>query len=244
MARRLGDVLAQRASETFVGRTDELAELLTILDDDRPIVTCLHGIGGIGKSSLLDAFKLRARDAGATVISLDGRVIEPTPRGFLQELGMAIGLDATTPALAVDRLESLGQRVVLTIDTYELLRLIDTWLRQDFLPLLPENVRIVISGREPPVSAWLSSPGWQDMFHSIRLGSLSEEDAITLLQQRGIDDVSALRINRFADGHPLALQLAAANVHEPSRLDFADVAVQRVVEELARTYLADVPDPL
>ncbi|HEX5165954.1 MAG TPA: winged helix-turn-helix domain-containing protein, partial [Thermomicrobiales bacterium] len=58
------------------------------------------------------------------------------------------------------------------------------------------------------------------------------------------DDTSAQRINRFVDGHPLALQLAAANAHEASRLDFADVAVQRVIEELARTYLADVPDPL
>jgi hypothetical protein len=244
MARRLGEVLAQRASEAFVGRTDELAELLTILDDDRPLVTYLHGIGGIGNSSLLDEFNRRAREQGAAVVSLDGRMVEPTPRGFLQELGMAIGLDAATPAVGADRLGSLSERVVLTIDTYELLRLMDTWLRQNFLPLVPDNVRIVLAGREPPVSAWLSSPGWQDMFHSIRLGSLSEEEAITLLRQRGISDAGARRINRVTDGHPLALQLAAANAHEPSRLDFADVAVQRVVEELARTYLADVPDPL
>jgi len=244
MARRLGEVLEQRASDSFIGRADELAELMATLDDGGPIVTYVHGIGGIGKSSLLDAFKRRARTYGATVISLDGRMIEPTPRGFLLELGTAIGLDAVPPNLAADRLGSLGQRVVLTIDTYELMRLVDTWLRQDFFPLLPENLHIVLAGREPPVSAWLSSPGWQDMFHSIRIGSLPEDDAIALLVQRGFDELDALRINRFTHGHPLALQLAAASLHESSDLNLAEDADQRVVEQLAKMYLADVPDSL
>jgi hypothetical protein len=41
------------------------------------------------------------------------------------------------------RLGHVGARVVVTLDTYEVFRLMDTWLRQVFLPLLPDNVRCV-----------------------------------------------------------------------------------------------------
>jgi hypothetical protein len=51
-----------------------------------------------------------------------------------------------------------------------------------------------------------------------------------------------MHINRFARGHPLALELAAAAVLERPGLDLE--VGGRVVEELTRLYLADVPDPL
>jgi hypothetical protein len=77
--------------------------------------------------------------------------MEPTERGFLHELGISIGLPAVTPEQAAERLGTLGSRVVLSLDTYEVFRLMDTWLRQVFLRLLPENVRVVLAGRDRPV---------------------------------------------------------------------------------------------
>jgi hypothetical protein len=41
------------------------------------------------------------------------------------------------------RLKSLGERVILSLDNYEVYRLMDAWLRQVFLPSLPDNVRAV-----------------------------------------------------------------------------------------------------
>src|SRR5262249_48162539 len=128
---------------------------------DSAPVTHLHGVGGIGKSSLERAFADRARTQGAVVIQLDCRAIEPTEQAFLTELGAAVGSETCSAVAVADRLSDLGAIVVLTLDTYEVFRLLDAWLRNVFVPLLPDNVRVLLVGREPPAAGWLASPGWR-----------------------------------------------------------------------------------
>src|SRR5262245_50067720 len=110
MTVRVRELLAQRASETFVGRADELSELLHIVDDG-PRVMCVHGIAGLGKATLLEQFAQQARAQGVAVVSLDCRSMEPTERGFLNELGIATGGTITGPEQAVERLGALAGRV-------------------------------------------------------------------------------------------------------------------------------------
>ena len=244
MTRRMRDVLAQRVADHFVGRQRELACLLAAVDDVGPLVTHVHGIGGIGKSSLLTMFASHARALGITVVSLDCRTIEPTPRGFLHELGVTIGHDVSTPDDAADYLATLGHRVVLTLDTFEVFRLMDTWLRQVFVPALTDNVRVILVGREPPLTAWWAAPGWEGLFQSIVLEPLNDREAIEVLVRSGTSDADAKRINQFTRGHPLALRLAASAVTDRADLDLNQVAIQRVIEELSRLYLLDIDDPM
>ena len=126
MATRVGDILKRRAIESFVGRREEKTALLRVLEENGPLVVFVHGIAGIGKSSLLEAFSEEAREHGAMVVRLDCRSMEPTERGFLHELGTAIGSEVHTEDDATDRLGRLGDRVVLVLDTYEVFRLMDT----------------------------------------------------------------------------------------------------------------------
>lgn len=244
MTRRTGDLLAQRASETFVGRAGERATLLQALDEEGPSVLFVQGIGGMGKSRLLEAFAGEARARGASVIRLDCRVIEPTERGFLQALGAASGGETPSVEEAARRLGRLGSRVVLALDTYEVFRLMDTWLRQVFIPALEDHVRVVLCGREPPLSAWLTASGWQGLFRSVRLEPLSEVEALDLLARAGIPPEQGQQINRFARGHPLALTLAAAAMRERHIPGLEEGVVQYVVQALTRTYLAGIDDPL
>ena len=90
MARRVRDYLEQQARENFVGRAQELNMLLHVLDEDGPFVTHIYGIGGIGKSRLLEVFGEEARSPGAAIIRVDCREIEPSERSFLRELSAAI----------------------------------------------------------------------------------------------------------------------------------------------------------
>src|ERR1700760_4976768 len=164
----LRTLLGARAA-AVVGRQAERAVLLGLAERDRPLVAAVHGIAGIGKSALLAAFAEDARARGAAVVSLDCGGIEPTERGFLAALDRAIGaLRAQPPggsrpiatvAEAAAALSGLGDRVVLVLDTYEQLRLLDTWLRQGFVPGLHDNTRLALAGREPPVAAWISDFG-------------------------------------------------------------------------------------
>jgi hypothetical protein len=204
----------------------------------------LHGIAGVGKSSLLQVALAEARSRGATVVRLDCRAIEPTERGFVHELGAAIGGASDRVEDVAGRLGSLGPLVVLALDNYEVFRLMDAWLRQVFLPALDENARVIVAGREPPLPAWFASAEWQGLFRSVPLGPLEERDALELLARCEVSDEAAERINRIARGHPLALKLAASALTERPDLGLEEAAMQRVVAELTRVFLADVQDPL
>lgn len=243
MAQRLRERLNLQAAQNYVGRTQELAQLLRLLDGRDAAVVFVHGIGGIGKSSLLEVFTRQAQTLGAVVVKLDCRAIKPSPEGFLHELSAAIGGDATEVDQLAQRLSRLGERVILTLDTYEVFRMMDTWLRQVFIPALNENVRIVLFGREAPVSTWYTTPGWEGMVQSILLGPLSNHEAKELLLQCGIPEMDTARVTHFTRGHPLALKLAAATIVERPNLNLKEVESQLVVNELTQLYLADVPDP-
>jgi hypothetical protein len=244
MVRHFSDVLVQRSTDSILGRADDMSVLFRALDDDGPLVQFIHGIAGVGKSTLLNAFSVQARAKGATVVQLDCRAIEPTERGFIHGLGAAIGGNTPTLKQVANRLGSLGDRVVLTLDTYEVFRLMDTWLRQVFVPELGDNVRVIVCGREPPGTGWRASHYWQGSFHSLPLGPLDEKEALELLSRADISEADARRINRYTRSHPLALKLAISAVSERPDLDLEDVAIPRVVEELTRIYLADVDDPV
>ena len=244
MPTRVRELLGRRAARSIVGRSEEIAHLLETFDQKAPLVLYLHGIAGIGKTSLLDAFAVRARARKIPVIRIDCRLTEPTERGFLQQLGKALGRKPGTLEQAAKRLARLGRRVVLALDNYEVFRLMDTWMRQVFMPALGDNVRLLLVGREPPSSAWVTGREWQGLFRRLSLEPLRTADAVNVLRHAGLREEEAVRINRFTRGHPLALELAASAALERPGFDLREETVHSVVQELAHIYLDAVDDPL
>lgn len=238
-------LLGRRASAGFVGRRAERAILAELADPGgTTLVVHLHGIAGIGKSTLLRVVLDDARARPATVFRLDCRAMEPTVRGFLHELGTVLGGAADNVEDVAERLSGLGSRVVVALDNYEVFRLMDTWIRQVFVPALDENARVLFAGREPPLPAWYAATEWHGLFRSLALGPLEESDALELLARNDVSEAAAERLNRIARGHPLALTLAASAATERQDLALEEAATQRVVEELTRIFLADIEDPL
>lgn len=240
---RVQDLLDRQAAGSFAGRREELHQLQEVLSPDGPVVVYLHGLAGIGKSRLLTEFVKQARTQGATVVHLDCRDIEPTVSGLLSELAFATGGSYGSAGAIAGRLGGIGARVIVALDTYEVFRLMDTWLRQVFLPMLPDNVRFLLCGREAPVAAWISGPGWQGLFREMRLESLASDEAAEFLCRAGVPPEDAKSLDRICHGHPLALTLAAS-----LRQTGADIAMsagieQRVVEYLSGLFLTDITDP-
>jgi len=199
------DRLDQAASRTVVGRDRELEALAACLESDGPIVTFVHGIPGVGKSALLQAFFPVAKNRGAKIVRIDGGSVEPSQRGFLD----AVGRELDTAITSADGISEVGiephSTLILVIDDYDELRLLDSWLRRVFVPALPHNARIVAAGRYPPSSTWLTEPGWQQLVRSVRLDLLAEDAARSLLRDLGVEGEQASRIQEFARGHPLAV---------------------------------------
>ncbi len=233
--------LIEERAAGLVGREDERAVLHGLLEADGPLIVFVHGLAGVGKSTLVQAFANEARDRGATVLHLDCRAIEPTERGFRSALADATGVTSPSPTEAASRLDSLGERVVLVLDTYEVFRLFDSWLQQAFVPSLSDRVRVVLSGREPPMTGWQSTFG--PAFRDLPIGRLPSADAEALLRQSRVDAADAERINRFARGHPLSLRLAASALQNRPDVNIEAVTLQAIVAELTELYL-DGLDPM
>jgi predicted protein tyrosine phosphatase len=243
MPARITEVSQARAAETIVDREAELRTLAQLLSTDpRARIVYLHGIAGVGKSTLLAAFAAKARQAGAAVVALDCRVIEPTERGFLHAVGRALGARKLTLPQAAARLGGQALAVIVMLDNYEVFRLMDTWLRQVFVPSLPANVRLILSGRQPPIAAWLAASELEGLVDMLPLGPLSEAPALELLTRSGVSPATGRRLLPLVRGHPLAIKLAARAAAERPDLGPEDLAAHRVVEELTRVFLADVSD--
>lgn len=240
MTQSVGALLQERAGR-IAGRARERRLLGELLDVDGPLVAYVHGIAGVGKSTLLRAFAADARRRGATVVELDGHGTYATRGAFLVNLlerlgvgepGEAAGRD---PAPAARALGAAGGQLVLAIDGFELLEPIDGWIARAFVPALPANVRVAIAGREPPAEPWRTT--YHAALRVIALGNLSPDDAVAMLRQRGVEPDAAARLNAVAHGHPLSLQLGVEALRQRPALRIGELAVGAVAHELAALYL-------
>jgi hypothetical protein len=238
---KVGELLAARAAVDMVGREKELVALRRLLDADGPRVVHVHGIPGIGKSTLLRAFAREARAAGAVMLELDCREVEPTPEGFAGVLARTGNLEPAEPERLCERLGHAGSVVVLALDGFEAFRLLDPWLRLTFLPALPDNVRVVLAGRYRPAVGW-SFDGWEGLVLSLPLAPLDIEDAVSVLESAVPDPAQCRRIAAALHGHPLALRLAASVLAGQPDLELPDATLHRVMSELTPIYLAEVED--
>jgi class 3 adenylate cyclase len=141
----------------------------------------------------------------------------------------------------VARLGESGQRTVLALDTYERFGLMDTWLRQVFVPSLKENVFTIIAGRQPPNPGWLTSPGWQDLFREIEVRELSASAALKMMESRGLAPSQAERVQSFARGYPLVLEMAAAAILTQPDLEITHGPPPKLLEQLTSTFLSGLP---
>jgi hypothetical protein len=239
---RLAGRLAAGARRRFVGRRAEIEVFRSALRASEPpfAVLLVHGPGGIGKTALLAEYARLAAGAGGFAVRLDGHDLDPSPAGFLVALGQALGLAEGAPPL-----EALAQQPpgVLLVDTYEALAPLDAWLRETFLPQLPEQAVVVIAGRDPPDAAWRTDPGWLDLVRVVSLRNLAPEDSSAYLQVRGIPEAQHPAVLAFTHGHPLALALVAdlpaAGGEEAFRPEQAADVVRVLLERFVRQVPSD-----
>ena len=88
----LATAIDEARRQAFVGRDGELARFDEILRCEGPArVLFVYGPGGIGKTALLDQFRIRGRAAGRTPVSIDAREIDCSAAGLSAALHRITG---------------------------------------------------------------------------------------------------------------------------------------------------------
>lgn len=245
MSSRLADRLSLARHRRFAGREAERALFQSILTaTELPFcILYIFGPGGVGKTSILGEFAYICDEQKIPAVQLDARNMEPAPESFLTALQTALGL--TPPASVLQQMAAWSERRVILIDTYEMLAPLDTWLREVFLPQLPEDVLIVLAGQYPPSSAWAADAGWQSLIHTLPLRNFNPEESRAYLSKREIPPEHHQAVLDFTYGHPLALSLVAdvfAQRRDTLRV-FKPEAAPDVIKVLLEQLVQKVPGP-
>jgi hypothetical protein len=228
--RTLAARLEDRDRSRFTGRADEVAFLDRCLDADDPPASVVHicGPGGVGKSTLLREIARHARDRGICVVAIDGRELGPAP-------------GAVEAAL---RKVEHEDRLLVLLDSYERMTALDSYLRQDLLPELPDRTLVLIAGRGAPDPGWFAG-GWEALTARIDLTGLRPRQARQLLAARGLTDSRVGAIIDWAAGSPLALALAADAANADSHWNAASAPdrpeiLRALLHRLVETDLHDI----
>src|SRR5436190_4267536 len=111
----LGDRSPHQRRSGFVGGEAELARLIGAFEERGPVMTLVVGLGGMGKTSLLDAFAERLGEQAIRVLRVDCRAVEPTSAGLLSALGQRLGAALSSPLDLGQTLAPLGPRLALAL---------------------------------------------------------------------------------------------------------------------------------
>jgi hypothetical protein len=259
MSSSLVDRLKAERHRRFVGRGRELNFFKSAIAAAELPFYVLHvfGPGGVGKTTLLIECARICEQAQIQVIFLDARNLEPAPESFLSALRLAMAVSPLESPLQVLASRSVSEtcafaehdpkakhiRHVILIDTYETLAPLDEWLREEFLPQLPENILIVLAGRHSPTTPWRSDPGWQALIHLMPLRNLSPEESRTYLTRRKIPTDQHQTVLDFTHGYPLALSLVADVFAQGQDICFQPEAMPDVIKALLEKFVQEVPSP-
>ncbi|MEO3823002.1 tetratricopeptide repeat protein [Actinomadura sp. B10D3] len=209
---RVRVVNVPRVESTFVGRAEELEELTRALTQP-PVAHVVHGLGGVGKSTLVAQWARTHLDA----VEVAWWITADSPAAMETGLaGLAVAVD---PGLAGQPMEALAAHAVSWLAATQgwLLVLDNVTDPRDVAPLLNRDLpgKVVMTSR--------LAEGWHRLGATvIQLDVLPENQAIDLLTAiaAGTDEAADKGLAGAADlvtelgCLPLAVEQAAAYLHQ------------------------------
>jgi hypothetical protein len=219
---KLGETLALERSRLFVGRDAEIAAAQQwIQNKDAPTeVVFISGIGGVGKSSLMMRIIDMTAQANQLTIWMDGLVCPETPAGFLEALFDNVKQSFGDLMYQTYSNQGIIQEIfkgktLLCIDNYDSIQMIDSWLREIFLPQLPATgLMVLLVSRKNLSESWLHDLAWRGRVKHITLLPFTKQEMMLYLVRNGIaESVDTERLFSETLGLPLALAITSEKLN-------------------------------
>ena len=200
-----------------VGREDEVDRLSSALLNDRGGVVQVVGLGGAGKTSLVQSFlgARRPELSHAGYAAAFGCSFYRADVGqFIQDLALAtVGPLAEPLPQQVERIcaHLRGHRTVLVLDGFEALAEADGQVGN---PYVRRIVTAVVQGRGAVVVTSRIEVHGGELEHApvVEVAPLAPEEIVSFLDQWGLEnlgDAAKRRLIEITAGHPLALRILA-----------------------------------
>ena len=237
MSTHLGDLLDTARRQRFVGRHRELASFDDALAGRSPRrVLFVHGHGGIGKTTLLQEFRARARAAGRTVVQIDGRDVDPSPEGLRH------GRPARRRPTTTTASRSSGCRPARSCSSTATSSSPRSTggCASELIPGLRADTVVVLAGRDPPTAPWRTDPGWRQLVAVHRLDPSTPAKAANCSPTPAWHRPMRPHLVALGRGHPLTMALLAdlaASGQVPDTLADAPDLISTLLE----SFLRDVP---
>lgn len=203
-------VAVRRSERELLGRDTLLGEVRRALDDDASRGVVLHGMTGVGKTSMAEVIGSTDHERGhypGGVFEVAGNN-ESTFLSGLAGLASALGTpegvsEEQRLGVARKRLAQATQRTLLVIDDLDA---VAPWVERE-LRALPKCVRVLATLTHWPIG-FLHGPG---RAHWIEVPGLAPEGALALVKALAPDlgDAEVAKLNEFFEGHTLGLEVAA-----------------------------------